>query len=151
MLFKRGRRLIRAGSRSAFTLVELMVVIVLIGLLAGGVTLGVRGYMTTGKQQVARVQIAKICQALDTFYTAYDRYPTSDEGLESLVKPSEKFSEGLLSKLALDPWSHRYEYIQPGRSGPYEVMCYGADGREGGEGANQDISSADVDKEAKVQ
>lgn len=141
----------RRSGRSGFTLVELMVVIVLVGLLAGGVSMGVRSYLTTGKQQIAKVQIAKICQALDTYYTSYDRYPSNDEGLEALVQPSDSFPEGILSRLSLDPWNHKYEYIQPGRSGPYEVISYGADGREGGDGANKDISSADVEKEARVQ
>jgi general secretion pathway protein G len=130
--------------RRAFTLVELMVVIVLIGLLAGAVSLGVRGYLITGKQNIARMEVAKIGQALETFYTAYDRYPANDEGLESLVRPSDKFPDGVLNKTPRDPWGRAYQYNQPGRSGPYEVISYGADGREGGEGADSDITSADL-------
>ncbi len=121
-----------------------MVVIVLIGLLAGAVSLGVRGYLITGMQNIAKMEVAKIGQALETFYTAYDRFSANDEGLESLVRPSEKFPEGMLNKMPRDPWGHPYQYNQPGRNGPYEVISYGADGREGGEGADSDITSADL-------
>ena len=130
--------------RGAFTLVELMVVIVLIGLLAGAVSLGVRGYLITGKQNIAKMEIAKIGQALETFYTAYDRFPANDEGLEVLVQPSEKFPEGVLNKMPRDPWGHPYEYNQPGRNGAYDIVCYGADGREGGDGADHDITNAEL-------
>lgn len=127
--------------RKAFSLVELMVVIVIIGLLAGTVTLSVRSYLVRGKQNVARTEIAKICQAIDTFYAEYDRFPTSDEGLEILASETSKFPEGILTGLPLDPWGNAYEYLNPGRETAYEVLCYGADGREGGEKADADISS----------
>ena len=128
--------------RPAFSLVELMVVIVIIGLLAGTVTLSVRSYLVRGKQNVARSEIAKICQAIDTFYAEYDRFPTSDEGLETLASESPKFPEGILTNLPLDPWGNAYEYLNPGREESYEVISYGADGREGGEKADADLSSA---------
>jgi general secretion pathway protein G len=126
-----------------------MVVIVIIGLLAGAVTMGVRSYLVAGKQSVAKMEIAKICQALDTFYTAYDRYPANDEGIEVLAKASDKFVDGLLNEVPRDPWGNAYQYNHPGRSGPYEVISYGADGREGGEGAESDISSSQLDGEEK--
>lgn len=130
--------------RAAFTLVELMVVIVIIGLLAGAVTLGVRSYLIAGKQNVARMEISKICQALDTFYTAYDRYPSNEEGLEILAQPSDKFADRILNKVPQDPWGHPYQYNNPGRDSPYEVISYGADAREGGDGADQDLVSWDL-------
>lgn len=130
--------------RTAFTLTELMVVIVIIGLLAGAVTLSVRSYLISSKQNVARMEIAKISEALNTFYAQYDRYPSNDEGIDLLCRPSEKFADGLLSKVPVDPWGNPYEYIHPGRSKPFEVMCYGADGREGGTAADTDISSVDL-------
>lgn len=131
--------------RQAFTLVELMVVIVIIGLLAGAVTMGVRGYLISGKQSVAKMEIAKICQALDTYYAVYDRYPTSEEGIEVLAAPTEKIADALLSKIPVDPWGKPYEYLQPGRNGAFEVISYGADGREGGKSADMDISSENLD------
>lgn len=131
-----------------FTLVELMVVIVLIGLLAGVATVATRNYLIAGKQAVAKLEISNICQAIDTFYANYDRYPTNDEGLDILTRPSEKFPDGLLSKLPRDPWKHPYEYIQPGRNSAYEVISYGADGREGGSGVDRDISNRDLATES---
>lgn len=136
----------RNGFRG-FSLVELMVVIVIIGLLAGVVTISVRSYLVRGKQNVGRLELSKICQALDTFYSEYDRYPTSEEGLGALVEKSDEFPDGILNKLPRDPWGHPYEYHQPGRKGPYEVVCYGADHREGGSGAEADLSSDDVARE----
>src|SRR5262245_32372957 len=139
----------RFAARRGFTLVELMVVIVIIGLLAGAVTVGVRSYLVAGKQNVAKMEIANICQALETFYSASDRYPSDEEGLEVLAKPTEKFVDGLLNKVPRDPWGRPYQYNQPGRGRPYEVICYGADGREGGGGADRDITSADLDHDKK--
>lgn len=136
----------RRRARRAFTLVELMVVIVIIGMLAGVVGVSVRSYMVRGKQNVGRLEISKICQAIDAFYSAFDRYPSIDEGLEVLAKKSEEFPDGLLNKIPTDPWGHAYEYLQPGRKHAYEVVCYGADHREGGSGADKDLSSDDVNK-----
>lgn len=131
--------------RRAFTLVELMVVLVIIGLLAGAVTVGVRSYLIAGKQSVAKMEISKICQALDTYYAVYDRYPTADEGLQVLTAPSDKIPDALLSKMPQDPWGKPYEYLQPGREGPFEVITYGADGREGGTGSDEDIASSNLE------
>jgi general secretion pathway protein G len=122
-----------------------MVVIVIIGLLAGAVTMGVRSYLVSGKQSVAKLEIANICQALETYYSAYDRYPSNDEGLRVLTLPSAKFVDGLLSKVPRDPWGHEYQYNQPGRNRPYEVICFGADAREGGTGADADLTSVEVE------
>ena len=132
--------------RAAFTLVELMVVIVLIGLLAGAVAVGTRQYIISGKRAVAKLEISRICQALDTFYTAYDRFPTNDEGIEVLAQPDDKFAAALLSEVPKDPWGRPYEYIHPGRETAYEVLSFGADGREGGTGADGDISSTALDE-----
>jgi len=129
--------------RRAFSLLELMVVLVILGMMAGIVVFKTQSHLVLSKQNAARVEISKIREALDTFYAVYDRYPTNEEGLAILAKPSEKFTQGLLNKMPRDPWGNAYQYNNPGRNGPYEVICYGADGREGGEGANMDISSDD--------
>ncbi len=133
-------------SRRGFSLVELMIVVVIIGLLAGTVTLYVPAYLTQAKQSAARHEIATIVQALETFYATYGRYPTNDEGLAVLTQPTEKIAEPLLQGLPTDPWGKPYQYNCPGKTKPYEVICYGADGREGGEGADADISSDNLKK-----
>ncbi|MEM9916319.1 MAG: type II secretion system major pseudopilin GspG [Planctomycetota bacterium] len=125
---------------SAFSLVEIMVVLVIIGLLAGLVGVNVRGYLIKAKKNAATAEIATICDALEAFYTEYDRYPSNDEGLSILTEPSERLPEALLDREPVDPWGRAYVYNQPGRNGPYEVMSLGADGREGGE-----PDSADAD------
>jgi general secretion pathway protein G len=135
--------------RRGFSLVELMVVIVIIGLLAGVATMSVRSYLVRGKQGVARLEIAKICQAIDTFYSQFDRYPTNDEGLAILAAKTQEFPDGLLNKIPIDPWGQPYQYNQPGRNTPYEVISYGGDHREGGTGADADLSSADVQQAAQ--
>ena len=137
---------LKRPKRLAFTLVELMVVIVIIGLLAGAVTVSVRSYLIRGKQNVAKMEISRICQALDTFYAEFDRYPTNDEGLAVLAESTDAFPDGLLNKLPKDPWGNYYEFVQPGRGGPYDVMSLGADGREGGTGADSDLTNTDVEE-----
>ena len=139
---KRG---FRQAIRAAFSLVELMVVIVIIGLLSGVVTISVRTYLIRGKQAVARLEIAKMAQAIDTFYGHFDRYPTNEEGISVLTQKSDAFPDGLLNKLPRDPWGHAYEYSYPGRNGPYDVICYGADHQEGGSGPDADLTNADVE------
>ena len=136
-------------NRRAFSLVELMVVIVIIGLLSTVVTISVRGYLITSKQNVAKMEIAKIASAIDTFYAHNDRYPTTNEGLQSLVERSEEFPEGLLTSMPIDPWGDEYEYVSPGGDQPYEIVSYGADHREGGKGADLDISSRTLARKSR--
>lgn len=130
--------------QSGFTLVELMVVIVILGLLSGVATMSVRSYLIRSKQSVAKMEISKVCQALETFYTTYDRYPTNQEGLAALAQPSDEFAEGILTFLPVDPWGNPYEYVSPGKASPYDVICYGADHREGGTGADKDLTSSEI-------
>jgi len=134
----------RIRRMKAFSLLEIMIVIVIIGMLAGVVTVNVRGYLIKAKQNAARQEIAVIVGALETFYATYNRYPTNDEGLEILTKPSSKLPEALINGVPIDPWSEPYQYNSPGANGPYEVICFGADGSEGGEGADADITSDDL-------
>lgn len=134
----------RRAAREGFSLVELIVVMVIIGMLAGIVTLSTRRYLISAKQNTAKAEIATIVEAIDSFYAEAGRYPTNEEGLAILAQASGESPDGYLKKLSKDPWKRDYEYNSPGRdNAAYEVICLGADGREGGEGENKDITSFD--------
>ena len=126
-----------------FTPIEMMVVLVLIGLLAGVVTVSVRHYLVTGKQAAAKAQVASLKTAIETFNGVYGRYPTNDEGVQILTQKTERLPEPLLDARAVpnDPWGRPYQYNSPGRQEPYEILSYGRDGREGGGGEDADIVS----------
>jgi len=118
----------------AFTFIEIMVVVVIIGLLAGAVAIKVSGYIDKAKRNRARSDIATIVNAIESYYAENGSYPSNDQGL------------GVLPiKHTNDPWDRSYQYNQPGRSEPYEVICYGADGREGGDEANADVTSESLE------
>lgn len=147
MLFRRLRgSQIRKKIRSGFSLVELIAVVVIIGILASVVAFRTRSYLVVSKQNAARLDVSRIVQAIDTFYVTHDRYPSNEEGLEALTVRDADFVEGILKSIPLDPWKRPYQYNSPGAESAYEVICLGADGREGGEGANRDISSDDLDR-----
>ncbi len=126
-----------------FTLLELLVVIVIIGLLAGYVA--PRYFAQVGKSevQVAKAQIDSLEKALDQFRLDNRRYPTSDEGLAALVeKPANaaNWTGPYLKKgVPQDPWGHAYVYRSPGARGDYEVISLGKDGKPGGTGEDADI------------
>jgi general secretion pathway protein G len=128
-----------------FTLVELIVVVIIIGLLAGLVLPQFIRQEEKAKLKTTKAQIELFGTALDTFRLDVGRYPTTDEGLQALrQKPGglERWDGPYLKKeLPLDPWSKPYVYRSPGEHGPYDIVSYGADGTPGGEGDNRDISS----------
>jgi general secretion pathway protein G len=128
-------------ARRGFSLVELIVVMVILGMLAGLVAVRTRGYLISAKQNAAKAEISNLVKAIDTFYASQGRYPSTDEGLEILTQATESWPEGFINKVPSDPWGNPYEYFSPGSSSPYEIVCLGADGREGGEDENKDFSS----------
>ncbi len=141
-LKKRRRR------QSGFTLVELMVVIVIIGLLATIVALNVLPSGDTARIQKAKADIAQIEGGLELFKLQNINYPTTTQGLQALVTrpdglpdPSRYQTGGYLKRLPEDPWGNAYLYASPGQHGEADVWTYGADGKEGGEGINADIGS----------
>ena len=117
-----------------FTLLELLVVIVIIGLLAGYVA--PRYFAQVGKSevQVARAQIDSLEKAIDQYRLDNRRYPTSEEGLAA-VQPYLK------KTLPNDPWGRSYVYRTPGEKGEYSVVSYGRDGKPGGTGEDADIGT----------
>lgn len=133
-------------SRRAFTLVELMVVVVIVGVMATMVTLSVTDHLVTAKQNVARSEVATIKNALSLFFMEHDRFPTNEEGLSILKKSTPERRDGLLTSDLKDPWGREYIYICPGTRGAYDLLSFGADGHEGGTGANMDITSWDLDE-----
>jgi general secretion pathway protein G len=128
-----------------FTLLELLVVMVIIGLLAGYV--GPKYFAQIGKSEVkvARAQIDSLGKALDQFRLDVGRYPSIDEGLAALItNPSNltKWDGPYLTKqLPLDPWGNPYIYKVPGEHGDYDLMSYGKDGQPGGEREAGDITN----------
>jgi general secretion pathway protein G len=126
-----------------FTLLELLVVIVIIGLLAGYVA--PRYFSQVGKSeiQVARAQIDSLEKALDQYRLDMKRYPSAEEGLEALVaKPvnAPTWSGPYLKKsLPSDPWGRPYQYRTPGQKGEFEIFSFGRDGKPGGSGEDADI------------
>lgn len=133
-----------------FTMMELLIVLVIVGLLAALVGPTLYQQIKPAKQSAARAQIENFATALDSFYINVGRYPTTQEGLNVLrTKPEgESNWKGPYLKKTIpdDPWGNPYVYVSPGRNGGYEIVSYGADGREGGEEDNADIASWEATK-----
>ncbi|MZG30338.1 MAG: type II secretion system protein GspG [Nitrospinae bacterium] len=127
-------KFIRLNSKG-FTLIELMVVMVIIGLLAATVAPKIFGRVDKARQQDAQAQIELLGQALDLYRLEKHKYPSTDEGLEAIAPYLKK-------SLPLDPWGNKYIYESPGKEGRgYDLISYGADNAEGGEENDLDIVS----------
>jgi len=127
-------RIRNLGSKG-FTLIELMVVMVIIGLLAATVVPKFFGQVDKAMQQDAQAQIELLGQALDLYRLEKHKYPTSDEGLEAIKSYLKK-------SIPKDPWGNNFIYESPGKEGRgYDLISYGADNAEGGEGTDLDIVS----------
>ena len=143
-----GRRLI---DRAGFTLIEIMVVIVILGLLAALVVPKLIGRTEEAKKTQARVQIKHVEQALNLFKLDNGFYPATEQGLEALIRipesgriPKNYRKDGYLDRVPKDPWGEPYVYVSPGQHGNYDISSFGADGVEGGEGEDADINSWDT-------
>ena len=133
-------------SRAGFTLVEMLVVLVIIGLIMGLVGPRVLSYLTDARVKTARVQIENFSNSLDLFYVDTGRYPTSPEGLDALVRRPSNLDvwNGPYLKGGIvpnDPWGKPYVYRSPGSHRAYDLLSLGSDGRESGEGSAADIVS----------
>ncbi len=131
-----------------FTLIEIMVVIIILGILASYVAVKVTGRAEQAQRTQARVQIETLETALELYKLDNGSYPTTEQGLEALIEPPtvgrlpRKWREGgYLEKsyVPKDPWGNDYVYLSPGLHGDFDIMSYGDDGAQGGEGKDADI------------
>ncbi|MFP4145638.1 MAG: type II secretion system major pseudopilin GspG [Phycisphaeraceae bacterium] len=138
----------RLAVRRGFSLLEVMVVLIIIGFVLGLVGVNVIGQLKGARHDTAVAQIRMIEKNLEAFQLENGRVPTSNEGLQVLLEPSPRTGEPIMTSLPDDPWGNPYEYASPALNGePYEIISYGADGREGGQGADADIISTELSGE----
>jgi general secretion pathway protein G len=132
-----------------FTLLEIMVVVVIIGLLAAAVVPMYMRQVDTAQINRAKQDLRSIDSALQLYRLDNFRYPSTEDGLEALVRnPGQDAAPNwkpLLKSMPLDPWKNPYQYRYPGQRGEFDVFTLGADRQEGGEGVNADLSNADLD------
>jgi general secretion pathway protein G len=144
----RGRRRTHAAG---FTLIEIMVVIVILGILAALIVPRVLERPDEARAVAAKSDIAAIMQALRFYRIDNQRYPTTEQGLAALATrptqpplPPNWKTHGYLERLPKDPWGHPYQYLYPGLRGEVDVFSFGADGQSGGSGTDADIGSWDL-------
>lgn len=130
-----------------FTLIEIMVVLVILGLLIAIVAPNIVGRGDEARVTAAEAQMRSISNALDLYRLDNSHYPSTQQGLEALVsqpsgtpEPRNWNPDGYMKTVPQDPWGQEYQYISPGTEGPYDLFSYGSDGQKGGEGDAADIS-----------
>lgn len=134
--------------QGGFTLIEIMVVIVIIGVLVSLVGPSIMGRPDQARATAAKSQLASLQNALNLYRLDNSNYPSTDQGLEALVTKPSGFPDarnwdpdGYFSNIPADPWGRPYLYMSPGVHGKYDLMSLGADGQEGGQGVDADITS----------
>lgn len=144
---RRGPGRAGAAEQAGFTLLEVLVVLVILGLLAA-VVAGpqIFKYLGTAKSEAAKVQVSQISQALDLYRLEVGRYPTQEESLVALVDAPpglNKWNGPYLKKkdAIVDPWGRQFLYKVPGEHGDYDLYTFGADNTQGGNGEDQDITN----------
>ncbi|MEO6974310.1 MAG: type II secretion system major pseudopilin GspG [Gallionella sp.] len=145
-----GQKL-RGIAARGFTLIEIMVVVVIMGIMAALIVPKLMGRTDDARIIAAKQDIATIMQALKLYKLDNQHYPTTEQGLQALVtKPSSGPSAngwktgGYIDKLPKDPWGNSYQYLSPGIKGEIDVFTLGADGQPGGVGNDADIGSWDL-------
>jgi len=142
------RRAVRGARRpqAGFTLVELLVVLIILGLIAAFAVPRVLHYVGGAKTDSARIQIERLGTTLDLYRLQVGHYPNEEDGLRALVEPpadTENWGGPYLKKdsALIDPWGRPYVYRYPGEHGEYDLYSLGADNAEGGDGENQDLTN----------
>lgn len=137
----------RPRVRRAMTFVELLAVLVILGMIAGVLTVSFAGKFAKGKREIARTQIAQLSQAVETYRIETGDWPPVEQGLSALTSPVATPTAAYFLKpdQLKDPWSNPYAMIVPGPEGyPYEIVTYGSDRQPGGEGEAADLSSTNL-------
>jgi general secretion pathway protein G len=136
----------RQTAHRGFTLIEILVVLVIIGVLAALIAPNVLDRAGEAKVTAARTDVSNLVQALKLYKLDNQRFPTGEQGLEALVRkpgagPIPNNWKPYLDKLPKDPWGQPYQYVNPGLRGEIDVFSFGADGKAGGEGNDADVGS----------
>jgi general secretion pathway protein G len=149
--FSERRRPPRRAGQSGFTLIEIMVVVIIIGLLAAVIVPQVIDKVDQARTTKAKADIQSIETALTMFRLDNSKYPTTDQGLQSLVvQPTDPSIRhwrpgGYIQRVSKDPWGNDYQYVYPGTHGKeYDLFTLGSDGQPGGEGTAADIGNWNV-------
>lgn len=139
---------LRRKPDAGFTLLEVMVVIVILGVLASLVVPNLLGNKEKADRQKAISDIVALENALDMFRLDTGVYPTTEQGLEALIRPPAMMAEarfyrkgGYIKRLPVDPWGNNYQYLSPGEKGDFDIYSFGMDGQENGEGTAADIGN----------
>jgi general secretion pathway protein G len=142
----------RHNNQRGFTLIEIMVVVVILGILAGIVVPRLLDEPEKARRTSAATQIRSFEEALGIFKLDNGFFPSTEQGLQALVEkpnvgriPARYKEGGYIKKIPQDPWGQPYLYISPGVHGDYDLFSYGPDGESGGEGENADIANWDLD------
>jgi general secretion pathway protein G len=146
MKYRQLTQRLRHAAQAGFTLIELMVVLVIIGVLAALIVPNVLDRAEDARATAARTDVNNLMQALKLYKLDNQRFPTSEQGLQALITkpatpPIPVNWKPYLDKLPNDPWGRPYQYLSPGVKAEIDVMSFGADGQPGGEGKNADIGS----------
>jgi general secretion pathway protein G len=145
------KRLQRGRRERGFTLIEIMVVVIIIGILAAIIAPNVIGRIDDAQITKAKSDISALEGALNMFRLDNFQYPTTEQGLEALVaKPNDPAIRnwqpgGYVKNLPKDPWGNPYQYLYPGNNGEFDIYTLGRDGRPGGEGIDADIGNWNVE------
>ena len=139
-------------NQRGFTLIEIMVVVVILGILAAIVVPRLLNEPEKARRTSAATQIRSLEEALGMFKLENGFYPSTEQGLQALVEkpsvgriPTHYKDGGYIRKIPLDPWGQQYRYLNPGVHGDFDLFSYGPDGESGGEGENADVANWNLD------